>query len=104
MNESDFYQLKEQLSAQQCDMFLMGESGSLGLWMDYRNNKGERKQFCVINITSSPFPGCFEADCFSGYQFIKIEEQIGFCEDEMAVTSHRTFKIANIISAEICHT
>ena len=72
------------------------------LWLDYQNNQGVRKQYCVRNITSSPYPGCFEADCYSDYQYAKIEEQIGFCGDDMAITSHRTFKIDNIISAKIC--
>ncbi len=104
MEQNAFYKLTEQLSKREIEMIESGINyGPVlpSLWLDYQNNQGERKQFCVKNITSSPYPGCFEADCFSDYQFTKIEEQIGFCETEMAITSHRTFKIANIISARI---
>lgn len=69
--------------------------------MDYENNQGERRQFRVINITSSPYSGCFEADCFSDFRFERLES-IGYQDEDMATTSHRTFKIANIISAKIC--
>jgi len=55
----------------------------------------------VINITSSPYNGCFEADCFSDYQFERFEVYTGYPDEDMAITSHRTFKIANIISAKI---
>lgn len=74
---------------------------SLGLILDYKNNQGERKQFRVINIASSPYNGCFEADCFSYYQFDRFETQAGYPDEDMAITSHRTFKIAIIISAKI---
>lgn len=70
-----------------------------GLFLDYQNNNGERRQFNVINITPSPYYGCFEADCFSDYQFEIIDDIIGSQDSDLATTSHRTFKIENIISA-----
>ena len=104
MDKGKFYQLKEELSRIQMDNFECGINETPGLLIDYQNNQGERKQFIIRNITSSPYNGCFEADCFSEYRATMIEEQFGFNADdfaELAVTSHRTFKIDNIISAKI---
>ena len=104
MDISDFYSLVQQLPDPTKVQFAFGfgSESKKGLWIDYENNEGVRKQFRVINIASSCYPGCFEADCYSYYQSEKIEGQLGFCGDDMAITSHRTFKIANIISAKIC--
>ncbi|MBQ6062402.1 MAG: hypothetical protein IJK42_02155 [Prevotella sp.] len=102
MNTSDFYRLKKQLDEEILNRLECGDPYRLGLLMDYQNNQGERKQFRVINITSSSFNGCFEADCFSDFQFNRLEELAGYSDEDMAITSHRTFKIANIISAKIC--
>ena len=102
MNISEFNRLKEQLYNQEVENIENGIPVTPGLWMDYENNQGERRQFRVINITSSPYYGCFEADCFSNYRSEMIEEITGYPDDDMAITSHRTFKIENIISAEIC--
>ena len=104
MDISDFYSLVQQLPdpARVPCALGFGSESKKGLLIDYENKEGVRRQFRVINISSSQYPGCFEADCYSYYQSEKIEEQLGFCGDDMAVTSHRTFKIANIISARIC--
>jgi hypothetical protein len=101
MNISEFNRLKEQLYNQEVENIENGIPVTPGLWMDYENNQGERRQFRVINITSSPYYGCFEADCFSDFRFERIEA-MGYQDEDMATTSHRTFKIANIISAKIC--
>ena len=100
MNINEFNQLKEQLNNQELENLEYGIPITPGLWMDYENNQGERRQFRIINITESPYNGCFEADCFSDFRFERLEA-MGYQEEDMATTSHRTFKIANIISAEI---
>lgn len=101
MSISEFQQLKEQLNNQELDNIECCIPIIPSLWMDYENNQGERRQFRIINITESPYNGCFEADCFSDFQFERLET-IGYQDKGMATTSHRTFKIANIISAKIC--
>lgn len=102
MDIDEFYQLKKKLDNEELYRLECGEPGTPGLLLDYQNNQGERKQFPVINITSSPYYGCFEADCFSEYRFDQFEQITGEANEDMAITSHRTFKIANIISAKIC--
>ncbi len=102
MSISEFNQLKKELNNQELENLECGIPITPGLWMDYENNQGERRQFRVINITSSPYNGCFEADCFSDFQFERLESIAGWQDENMATTSHRTFKIANIISAKIC--
>ncbi len=102
MEKSEFYRLVSMLKDEMISRFEDGDPLTPGLFLDYQNNQGERKQFRVINITSSPLNGCFEADCFSNYRSEMIEEITGYPDDDMAITSHRTFKIENIISAEIC--
>ena len=101
MDINEFYQLKRKLDEENMNCLECGDPNSLGLVLDYKNNQGERKQFRVINITSSPYNGCFEADCFSDYQSNRIETYAGYSDEDMAITSHRTFKIANILSAKI---
>ena len=97
MEAREFYQLLDELEDR-----LINRELDLGLLLDYENNQGERRQFKVINITSSPYPGCFEADCYSAYvdEYIQLVADID--DPSMAVSSHRTFKIKNIISASIC--
>lgn len=102
MDISEFYRLKQQLEDEESYRLECGEPDTPGLMIDYQNNQGERKQFRVINITSSPYNGCFEADCFSNFRFNQYEQYTGEANDDMAITSHRTFKIANIISAKLC--
>ena len=101
MDIGEFYQLKEKLENEELYRLECGDPSKPGLWMDYQNNQGERKQFHVINITSSPYSGCFEADCFSAFQYERLEADGAVFYDDLAITSHRTFKIANIISAHI---
>ena len=100
MELHEFYRLKEQLNDQQFENYACGFS-ELGLLLDYENNQGQRSQFKVIHIKPSPLSGCFEADCYSYYRADEIFERYGIDDEDAAVTSHRTFKIANIISAKI---
>jgi hypothetical protein len=102
MDTGEFYRLKKQLEDEELSRLEYGEPGTPGLLLDYQNNQGERRQFRVINITSSSYNGCFEADCFSDFRFDQFEQITGEANEDMAITSHRTFKIANIISAKIC--
>ena len=97
MEAREFYQLLDELE----DRLTNGDPDP-GLLLDYENNQGERRQFRVINITSSPYPGCFEADCYSAYVDEYLQVVADFYDPSMAVSSHRTFKIKNIISASIC--
>ncbi len=103
MELGEFYELKSELEIEQQSAFEQGDPAQGGLLMVYRNNKGEQREFFVKNIVDSPLYGCFEADCYSDY-WAGVEEVTGMRElyDEgIGVTSHRTFKIANIISARI---
>lgn len=103
MELGEFYELKRELEIEQQLAFEQGDPAQGGLLMVYRNNKGEQREFFVKNIDASPLYGCFEADCYSDYQ-AGVQEVTGICdpyEKYSGVTSHRTFKIANIISARI---
>ena len=100
----EFNQLTEQLDRMESDMIERAEPGTPGLLLDYENNQGQRNQFKVINISSSPYNGCFEADCLSDYRQTELEDRFGIYDSDLAVSSHRTFKIANIITAKIIVT
>ena len=101
MDINEFYQLKRKLDEDNLNRLECGDPNTLGLVLDYKNNQGERKQFRVINITSSSYNGCLEADFFSDFQFDRFEAYAGYPDEDMAITSHGTFRIANIISAKI---
>ena len=73
MDITEFYQLKKKLDEEYLNCLECGDPNWPGLVLDYKNNQGERRHFRVINITSSPYNGCFEADCFSDYQFDRFE-------------------------------
>jgi len=101
MSINEFKQLMRRLEEEEQECIESCNPDFPGLFLDYQNNQGERRQFRVINITSSPLPGCFEADCNSRYQGEYFESVSGEYDPNEAVSSHRTFKIANIISAHI---
>ncbi len=103
MDIYEFYRLKEELEQEETTCFESGDPNLPGLWIDYRNNQGERRQFLIKNITSSPFNGCFEADCFSDFQYDRLTDFGVDSPEDLAITSHRTFKIANIILAKISY-
>lgn len=100
MDINEFYQLVKEVDELTIFRLECGEPDLPGLLLDYENNQGERRQFRVINIKSSPYPGCFEADCYSAYADEYLQKVADFYDQSMAVSTHRTFKIANIISAK----
>lgn len=85
------------------DRVLLAQAGieDEGLIINYVNQQGKQSRFRLVNIKYSSEYGdrYIEGDCYSDYRS-DVNASVGIYDNSAAITSHRTFKIENIISID----